>query len=66
MLYRALSIAFLVLTLIFGLLVVSNHVNGEILWTTSKIALIASAVVAGVIMSAFWKWAADLLDAVRD
>jgi len=66
MLYRALSIAFLVLTLIFGFLVVSNHVNGEILWTTSKIALIASAVVAGVIMSAFWKWAADLLDAVRD
>lgn len=66
MLYRVLSAAFLVLTLIFGFLVLSNHANGDILWTTSKVALVASAVVTGVVMSAFWKWAGDLLEAVRD
>jgi len=66
MLYRVLSTAFLVLTLIFGFLVLSNHVNGDILWTTSRVALVASAVVTGVVMSAFWKWAGDLLEAVRD
>jgi len=66
MIYRALSITFLVLTLLFALLVGANHANGEVLWTTSKIALVASAVVTGVVMAAFWEWAYDMLEAVRD
>jgi len=44
----------------------SNVNGGYIYWTPIKIGMAVGGVVSGVVISLFWKWAGDLLEAVRD
>jgi len=40
--------------------------GGSVYWTPTKIGMAVGGVVSGVVISLFWKWAGDLLEAVRD
>jgi|APHM01.1.fsa_nt_gi hypothetical protein len=62
--YKVLSGVFALLTFIFAFIVVSN--TQDIYWSASTIAAVGGAIMSGIVLSVFWKWAHDLLEAIRD
>jgi hypothetical protein len=65
-LYRVFAGVFGLLTFLFAFIMLSNVNGGYIYWTPTKIGMAVGGVVSGVVISLFWKWAGDLLEAVRD
>jgi hypothetical protein len=65
-LYRVFAGIFGLLTFLFAFIMLSNVNGGYIYWTPMKIGMAVGGVVSGVVISLFWKWAGDLLEAVRD
>jgi hypothetical protein len=64
--YRVFAGIFGLLTFLFAFIMLSNVNGGYIYWTPMKIGMAVGGVVSGVVISLFWKWAGDLLEAVRD
>jgi hypothetical protein len=65
-LYRVFAGIFGLLTFLLAFIMLSNVNGGYIYWTPIKIGMAVGGVVSGVVISLFWKWAGDLLEAVRD
>jgi hypothetical protein len=65
-LYRVFAGIFGLLTFLLAFIMLSNVNGGYIYWTPMKIGMAVGGVVSGVVISLFWKWAGDLLEAVRD
>jgi hypothetical protein len=63
-LYRVFAGIFGLFTFLFAFIMLSN--GGSVYWTPMKIGMAVGGVVSGVVISLFWKWAGDLLEAVRD
>lgn len=65
-LYRILASVFLGIVGLAVLLVGINHLDGRIYWTVRRVVLFGTSVLFWLSVAAFWRWADDMLKAVRD